>query len=46
MACALRFQGNLPKNFLGERMLTAGYLINQTLSFLLKGTPYELLYRK
>lgn len=45
MASALRFQTNLPKNFLGECVLTIGYLINCTPSKLLKGkSPFELFH--
>lgn len=45
MARALLFQSSLPVKFWGESVLTAGYLINITLSRLLKGkTPYELIY--
>lgn len=45
VTCALSFQGNLPKKFLGECSLTTGYLINRTPSSLLQGkTPNELLH--
>lgn len=41
----LLFQAHLPVRFLGEGIMAATYLINRTLSVLLKGkTPYELLY--
>ncbi|PNX98093.1 hypothetical protein L195_g021334 [Trifolium pratense] len=45
VARALRFQGNLPIDFWGECVLTAGYLINRTPSSILKGnSPYEVLH--
>lgn len=47
VARALRFQGNLPINFWGECILTAGYLINRTPTQLLDGkSPYEVLNGK
>jgi hypothetical protein len=47
VACALRFQANLPIEFWSECILTAGYVINRTPSLILYGkTPYEVLYGK
>jgi len=47
MAQALRFQGHLPLQFLGECVLTVDYLINKTPSMVLNGkSPYEVLYGK
>lgn len=47
MARALRSQGNLPKMFWRECVLTTIYLINRTPSNLLKGKArYELLLGK
>ena len=44
---ALKFQAQLPIEFWGEGVLTAGYLINRTPSELLKGkTSYEVLFGK
>ncbi|XP_074271711.1 uncharacterized protein LOC141595648 [Silene latifolia] len=44
VAQALRFQGNLPKHFWGECILTTAYLINCTPSTLLAHKlPYEVL---
>lgn len=44
---AWRFQANIPIPFLGECILTAGYLINRTPNLLNDGkSPYELLYQK
>ena len=44
VARALRSQGNLPIKFWAKCVLTAGYLINQTPTTILKGkTPYEVL---
>jgi hypothetical protein len=45
VARALRFQANLPIEFGGECILTAGYVINRTPPLILHGkTPYEVLY--
>jgi len=45
VARALQFQVNLPIGFLGECVLTAAYLINQTPTKLLSGrSPYEILF--
>ncbi|CAH9127589.1 unnamed protein product, partial [Cuscuta epithymum] len=47
MGRALRFHANLPINFWGECILTAGYLINRLPSPLLGNkSPYELLHNK
>ncbi|GJT37484.1 ribonuclease H-like domain-containing protein [Tanacetum coccineum] len=47
VARALRFQANLPIDFWGECVLTAGYLINQTPFMVLKGKmPHKLLHDK
>ncbi|CAA7015079.1 unnamed protein product [Microthlaspi erraticum] len=45
VARALRFTANLPIEFWGECIITAGYLINRTPNQLLQGsTPYERLH--
>lgn len=45
IARALRFQANLPIEFWGECVLTAGHLINRTPTVLLNNkTPYEILH--
>lgn len=45
IARALRFQANLPIEFWGECVLTAGHLINRTPSVLLKNkNPHEILH--
>jgi hypothetical protein len=42
---ALLFQATLPKHFWGDAILTAAYLINRTLTPILKGkTPFECLF--
>ncbi|CAH9100668.1 unnamed protein product [Cuscuta europaea] len=47
MARTLRFHANLPIQFWGECVLTAGYLINRLPSPVLDNkSPYELLYNK
>jgi len=47
VACALRFQGDLPIKFWGKFVLTARYFINRTPSIVLNGkNPYEMLYSK
>ncbi|GJW32854.1 retrovirus-related pol polyprotein from transposon TNT 1-94 [Tanacetum coccineum] len=47
VARALRFQANLPIDFWGECVLTAGYLINRTPFMVLKGKmPHKLLHGK
>ncbi|CAH9129000.1 unnamed protein product [Cuscuta epithymum] len=47
MARTLRFHANLPIEFWGECVLTAGYLINRLPSPVIDNkSPYELLYNK
>ncbi|XP_010420948.1 PREDICTED: uncharacterized protein LOC104706448 [Camelina sativa] len=47
VASALRFQANLTIQFWGERVFTAGYLINRTPSSILGNvTPFERLFNR
>ena len=47
VARALRFEASLPMEFWGERVLTASYIINKTLTPILNGkTPFEKLYNR
>ncbi|CAM8899443.1 unnamed protein product [Rhodiola kirilowii] len=45
VARALRLQGNVPKSFWGDCVMTASYIINRTPTPLLDGkTPFEIIF--